>query len=48
MKKHFLLSGASGYIGKYVLNELLDRNYKVTALTRNPSKLLNLVNHNHL
>ena len=31
--------GASGGIGKFVVKRALDKEYKVTAFVRNPSKL---------
>lgn len=33
------LIGASGFVGKAVLNELLQRNYQVTTIVRNPGNL---------
>ncbi len=33
------LIGASGFVGKAVLNELLQRNHQVTAIVRNPGNL---------
>ena len=33
------LIGASGFIGSEILNELLSRGYKVTAIVRNPEKI---------
>ena len=34
MKKTILLTGATGFIGVYVLNKLLERGFKVKALRR--------------
>ncbi|KAF4335381.1 hypothetical protein FBEOM_10790 [Fusarium beomiforme] len=36
---HFLLLGATGRTGKYVVSELLSRNHTAVALVRNASKL---------
>ena len=35
-----LLTGASGFIGRNIVNELLSHDYKVVALTRNPNLLI--------
>jgi uncharacterized protein YbjT (DUF2867 family) len=37
--KKILLAGATGYLGNYILEELLRNGYPVTALLRNKSKL---------
>jgi putative NADH-flavin reductase len=37
--KNVLLIGASGFVGSAILNELLERNIKVTAAVRNPDKI---------
>lgn len=37
MLDHVILTGASGYVGNYVLNELTSRGLRVTSLVRNPS-----------
>ena len=37
--KRILLAGATGYLGKYILNELQKRNVGVRAIVRNPAKL---------
>lgn len=37
--KNVLLIGASGYVGTAILNELLDRGHKVTAVVRDPAKI---------
>ncbi len=37
--KNVVLIGATGYVGKALLNELLSRGHKVTAIVRNPSKV---------
>lgn len=37
--KHVVLIGASGFVGAAILNELLMRGHKVTAVVRNPEKL---------
>ncbi len=34
-----LLAGATGYLGGYILSELLKRQYEVTVVVRSPSKL---------
>jgi len=34
-----VLIGASGFVGTVVLNELLNRGHKVTAIARNPEKI---------
>lgn len=34
-----LLAGATGYLGGYILQQLINDGYQVTALTRHPSKL---------
>ncbi|MRJ07711.1 NAD(P)-dependent oxidoreductase [Ornithobacterium rhinotracheale] len=39
MKKVTLI-GASGYVGSAILNELLNRNHQVTAVVRNPEKIV--------
>lgn len=33
-----LVAGATGYLGKYIVENLIDRNIHTTALVRNPSK----------
>ena len=37
--KNVVLIGASGFVGKAILNELLERGHKVTAVVRNPEKI---------
>lgn len=37
--KNVVLIGASGYVGNAILNELLDRGHRVTAIVRNASKI---------
>jgi uncharacterized protein YbjT (DUF2867 family) len=37
--KKVLVAGATGYLGRYLIRELKDEGYKVTALARNPKKL---------
>lgn len=37
--KDVLLIGASGFVGTAILNELLNRGHKVTAVVRNPEKI---------
>ncbi len=37
--KHFLLLGATGRLGKVVLNSLLSKKYAVTAIVRSPEKI---------
>ena len=37
--KNVLLIGATGFVGSVVLNELLERGHKVTAVVRNAAKL---------
>lgn len=37
--KSVVLIGASGFVGTAILNELLSRGYKVTAVVRNPKKI---------
>lgn len=37
--KRVVLIGASGYVGKAVLNELLERGHQVTAVVRNAQKI---------
>lgn len=37
--KDLVLIGASGFVGAALLNELLDRGHKVTAIVRNPKKV---------
>ena len=38
---NILLAGATGYLGNYLLNELLDKKNQVIAIVRNPDKLQN-------
>ena len=38
---NILLAGATGYLGKYLLKELLDKKNQVIAIVRNPEKLQN-------
>lgn len=38
-KQKVLVAGASGYLGRYVVNEFAGRGYAVRALVRNPEKL---------
>lgn len=33
------LIGATGYVGNAILNELLERNFQVTAIARNTDKI---------
>lgn len=44
--KDVVLIGASGFVGSAILNELLNRGHKVTAIVRNPEKIA--VNHLNL
>ena len=37
--KNVVLIGASGFVGTALLNELLKRGHRVTALVRNPDKI---------
>ena len=37
--KKVVLIGASGFVGSAILNELLNRGHKVTAVVRNPEKI---------
>lgn len=37
--KDVVLIGASGFVGSAILNELLNRGHKVTAVVRNPEKI---------
>lgn len=37
--KNVVLIGASGFVGSAILNELLNRGHKVTAVVRNPEKI---------
>ena len=37
--KNVTLIGASGFVGTAILNELLSRGHKVTAVVRNPKRL---------
>ena len=37
--KNVTLIGASGFVGTAILNELLARGHKVTAVVRNPKKI---------
>lgn len=39
MTKNVLLIGATGFVGSAILNELLSRGHKVTAVVRDPAKL---------
>ena len=39
MKKNVLLIGATGYVGKALLNELVNRGHQVTAVVRSEGKL---------
>lgn len=38
--KNVVLIGASGFVGTAILNELLTRGHKVTAIVRNPQKIV--------
>lgn len=38
-KQKVLVAGASGYLGRYVVKEFVERGYAVRALVRNPEKL---------
>ena len=42
MKKNVLLIGATGFVGSAILNELVNRGHKVTAVVRNAQKLANM------
>lgn len=37
--KNVTLIGASGFVGTAILNELLNRGHKVTAIVRNPERV---------
>ena len=37
--KNVVLIGASGFVGSAILNELLTKGHKVTAIVRNPQKI---------
>ena len=37
--KNVTLIGASGFVGTVILNELLNRGHKVTAIVRNPERV---------
>lgn len=37
--KNVVLIGASGFVGNAILNELLERGHRVTAVVRNTSKI---------
>ena len=37
--KNVVLIGASGFVGTALLNELLKRGHRVTALVRNPDRI---------
>lgn len=39
MEKKVALIGASGYVGKAILHELLERGWQVKALVRNPQNI---------
>ena len=43
--KHVLVTGATGYLGRYLIKELKKQNYRVRALARNAIKLDNLKEH---
>jgi len=36
---HIVITGGTGFIGSYVVNELVKNNYKITLLARNPDKI---------
>ncbi len=38
-KQTVLITGASGFIGSYLLPFLLERNYQIIALTRQPNRV---------
>lgn len=40
MKKKILITGASGFIGKNLVNEFIDKNYNVTVILRKKNKSL--------
>lgn len=44
---NILLAGATGYLGSYVLNTLVEKKHQVLAIVRNPDKLVN-TNENYL
>ena len=37
--KKILLIGASGFVGSAILNEAINRDFKVTAVVRHPEKI---------
>ncbi len=39
MERKIAITGATGFVGRYIVNELLKKNYKVFALVRNVDKL---------
>ena len=39
MNKNVIVTGATGFIGRYLLAELLQNGYEVYAVVRNPEKL---------
>ena len=43
MAKKVLLIGATGFVGSAILNELVNRGHKVTAVVRNAQKLADKV-----
>lgn len=43
-----LLAGSTGYLGSYILKELLNRKFQVRTVVRNPTKLQKIINQNEL
>ncbi|MEJ6949670.1 NAD-dependent epimerase/dehydratase family protein [Natronospora cellulosivora (SeqCode)] len=40
------LTGGTGFIGSYVVNELINQGHEITILARNPKKVSGFINHN--
>jgi len=38
--KHILITGATGFIGQHLLEDLLNLNYKISIITRDPAKAM--------
>ncbi len=46
--KRILLAGSTGYLGSYILKELIHQEYQVKTIVRNPEKIANSLRENNL
>ena len=46
--KKILLAGSTGYLGSYILKELIHQKYQIKTIVRNPEKIANSLKENNL